>query len=319
MRTKNERVTELLIAWEEYQSQGSAVSPEALCRDCPNLLPALRERINALESMEAMLRQTAGSENSGTQSPHFSQDSLLADLKPGRVLRGYELIERIGRGGFSVVWKARGPSGFPVALKFVPLDGPTGKAEKRALRIMLNARHPNLLSIFGAWGKRNTIVIAMELADRTLHDRFSEARLQGLPGIPRDELLEYMSQAAQALDYLNKPNTNLGNPGGAAHRDIKPHNLLLFGGGVKVGDLGLVRCLHGRSTSHTGSMTIAYAPPEFFDGRTTRWSDQYSLAVSYCLLRGGRLPFEGSPYELMRGHLDQLPYLVVIGAQNGPT
>jgi hypothetical protein len=39
--------------------------------------------------------------------------------------------------------------------------------------------------------------------------------------------------------------------------------------------------------SHTGLMTFAYAAPEFFDGKVTPRSDQYSLAVSYCELRGG--------------------------------
>src|SRR5262249_31841856 len=43
--------------------------------------------------------------------------------------------------------------------------------------------------------------------------------------------------------------------------------------------------------------------------RTTRWSDQYSLAVTYCHLRTGRLPFTGSAARLMAGHVSQPPDL----------
>jgi serine/threonine protein kinase len=59
-------------------------------------------------------------------------------------------------------------------------------------------------------------------------------------------------------------------------------------------------------------MTPHYAAPEFFDGRTTDSSDQYSLAVTYCKLRGGKLPFDGSPHEVMKGHLYQDPDLSML-------
>jgi len=50
------------------------------------------------------------------------------------------------------------------------------------------------------------------------------------------------------------------------------------------------------------SLTLAYAAPECFDGTTSFRSDQYSLAVSYCYLRGGRLPFDGTYVEIIDGH-----------------
>src|SRR5262249_50383621 len=60
------------------------------------------------------------------------------------------------------------------------------------------------------------------------------------------------------------------------------------------------------------AMSVAYAAPELFEGRTSRWSDQYSLAVSYCELRAGRLPFLGAPAELMAGHLTRPPDLTML-------
>jgi tetratricopeptide (TPR) repeat protein len=59
-------------------------------------------------------------------------------------------------------------------------------------------------------------------------------------------------------------------------------------------------------------MTFAYAAPEFFRGETSGRSDQYSLAVTYCHLRGGRLPFHGNDAQLMAGHLGQPPDLTML-------
>src|SRR5205823_6312901 len=96
---------------------------------------------------------------------------------------------------------------------------------------------------------------------------------QGLPGIPREELLEYLREAAKGIDHLNGLDIQ--------HRDIKPQNLLLVGGSVKVADFGLAKLLEHSVATNSGSMTPAYAAPEFLNGQTTAQSDQYSLAVTY--------------------------------------
>jgi serine/threonine protein kinase len=154
----------------------------------------------------------------------------------------------------------------------------------------------------------------MELADGSLLDRFRETQAGGLPGIPFDELLEYMIDVARGLDYLNGHRHDLGDGRrvGIQHRDLKPENILLSGGAVKVADFGLTRLLENSMTGHTGSWTPHYAAPEFFDARTSDHSDQYSLAVSYCLLRGGRLPFRGNQAQLMAAHIFSQPDLTML-------
>src|SRR5258708_6580039 len=118
-------------------------------------------------------------------------------LAPGaRPLPEYELVRLLGRGGFGEVWLATGPGGFDVALKFIRLGAPAAQVEMRSLELVKGIRHPHLLTTFGAWHEGEYLIIAMEVAQRTLLQRWQECSTQGMPGIPAGELLEYMRQAA---------------------------------------------------------------------------------------------------------------------------
>ncbi len=234
-------------------------------------------------------------------------------LAPGvRPLPEYELKQLLGRGGFGEVWRATGPGGFDIALKFIRLGGLAAQIELRSLELVKGIRHPHLLPLFGAWLKRDYLIVATELAECTLLQRWQQCHDQGLNGIPPAELLEYIREAAEGLDYLNDVRHHSPTGGaltGVQHKDVKPQNLLLVGGAVKVADFGLVQVLEQSAVIASGGLTPAYAAPEFFLGRTTPWSDQYSLAVTYCHLRGGRLPFTGSVARVMASHVSQPPDL----------
>ncbi|HEY4263091.1 MAG TPA: serine/threonine-protein kinase, partial [Schlesneria sp.] len=302
------RLEELLRRGEEMRSRGEPVSAEELCRDCPELLMLLRARME-VEPLTKPREDTSPTSQPPARS--YDNDDLHIGSEP---IAGYKLVLRLGRGGYGEVWKAIAPGGFAVALKFVPLATDGLQVEQRALDIIRTLRHPCLLTTVGSWQTNRYLVIAMELADRTLKDRFQEAVRQGYIGIPREELLEYFHEAAKGLDFLNDPRHPYDGQEKVSfqHRDIKPENILLVGGGAKVADFGLVRLLEQAQTSHTGSMTPIYAAPEFFEGHTSQHSDQYSLAITYCHLRGGRVPFVGSLADVMRGHLKENPDLSML-------
>src|SRR5262249_22740658 len=130
------------------------------------------------------------------------------------------------------------------------------------------------------------LVIVMELADRNLETRFKECRGEGLLGIPREELLGYLEEAAEALDLMNIQHQ-------LQHLDIKPQNLFLVGNHIKVADFGLVKDLEGFSASLTGGVTPVYAAPETFEKIVSRFCDQYSLAIVYQEMLTGQRPFSG--------------------------
>jgi serine/threonine protein kinase len=84
-----------------------------------------------------------------------------------------------------------------------------------------------------------------------------------------------------------------------------------MGGSVKVADFGLAKLTTHTTTAHTGG-TYLYMAPECFNDRAARQTDQYSLAITYCELRGGRVPFTGTPQKIMSGHLQGEPDLSMI-------
>ncbi len=223
---------------------------------------------------------------------------------------GYRLIERLGGGGFGEVWKCEAPGGLFKAIKFVYGDleasdeeGARAEQELKALSRVKTVRHAYILSLERYDIIDGRLIIVSELADRTLWDRFRECRTQNLPGIPRAELLGYMEETAEALDLMNTLYQ-------LQHLDIKPQNLFLVHNHIKVADFGLVKDLEGMMASVTGGVTPVYAAPETFDGKVTRFSDQYSLAIVYQEVLTGSRPFTGANLrQLLVQHLNDEPDL----------
>src|SRR5215472_5214894 len=224
---------------------------------------------------------------------------------------GYRLIEPLGSGGFGEVWKCEAPGGLHKAIKFVygnlnslDVDGARAEQELRALNRVKEVRHPFVLSMDRIEIVEGELVIVMELADKSLHDSFEEALSAGLVGIPRDELLRYIRDAAEALDHMNEKH-------GLQHLDIKPRNLFLVSDRVKVADFGLVKHLERSGASGLlGGVTPLYAPPETFGGKISQNSDQYSLAIVYQELLTGQRPFNGkNARTLAQQHMNELPEL----------
>lgn len=210
---------------------------------------------------------------------------------------GYRLRKLLGYGSFAEVWETQASDGSLLALKFLPAEREgAAPAELRSLQSIRQLCHPHLTHVHRVWCHLGYIIVAMELADGSLADLRNTYKEQFGSEIIPEHVCLLLSQAATALDYLNTQQHQLGGKRVMIqHRDIKPSNLLLFGETVKLADFGLASTMTGWVVPQSPAGTPDYAPPETYRGRLTRYSDQYSLAVSYCELRGGRLPFPGRP------------------------
>src|SRR5579885_1982188 len=207
--------------------------------------------------------------------------------QPGDRVGQYTLRQPLGTGAFAEVWRAEAGGGVLVALKIVreAVTGAIGNKEKDSLEKTTHLWHPFLLLVMDFWVQEGRLVIVLELAEGSLLDRAKACREAGLVGLPRDELLAYVKESADALDYLHAQ--------GLIHRDIKPANILYVGKHAKVADLGLVKeyRLEGSLGNGTPSFagTLAYMPREAGLGKSVAASDQFSLALTYAELRQGEM------------------------------
>ena len=210
----------------------------------------------------------------------------------------YRLLTPLGVGGFGEVWKCLAPGNLLKAMKIVTLPGThdetqktPAKHEEEAINRVREIRHPFLISVERVERIGDELFIVMELADSNLMDEFEHCRRTGLPGIPDDQLLHNLLEAAEVLDVMNFQH-------GLQHLDVKPANLLICSRHVKLADFGLVSEIADQPTEGRSALsccfTPRYASPELLQGKISRTSDQYSLAVVYQELLTGELPFEGN-------------------------
>jgi serine/threonine-protein kinase len=232
---------------------------------------------------------------------------------------GYRLLHPLGRGGSTEVWAAE-HQGNKIALKFMESRDPVITAQEvRAIESMRQLKHPNLIRIHDAWSAAGYVVVSMELAEGSLMDLLYAYYAEYAKPILPEPLCRYMAQAARGIDYLNWRYHKVdGKWLGFQHADIKPANILLFGEKVKITDFGLAVPMPSPRVRRMPCGTVHFAAPEVFQSFLTERSDQYSLAVTYCLLRGGRVPFTDSPSSFRDTYHRPLPDLTMLPEHEQP-
>ena len=245
-----------------------------------------------------------------TPPPPDSHQPIYRKRAGEEPLPGYTLLEPLGKGGFGEVWKCVAPGGLHKAIKFVSSTAEGSAAnslevEYEAFQHIKTIRHPFLLSLERVELLRDELVMVMELADHQMLDLYRSFTHQGHQGIPRDDLLGYLSDAAEMLDHISGRH-------GLQHLDIKPANLFLVCERVKVGDFGLVRrheLTPDTSTADRG-MTPRYVAPEILHGRIDPRSDQYCLALVYQEMLTGVFPYNArTAQQMMLQHVSAAPNL----------
>lgn len=240
------------------------------------------------------------------ETAHVSQAPVPAPPPGGWESNGYKMIKAFDRGGFGEIWRAEARGGIPAVVKIVtkPIDHADAQRELKSLELIKTLRHHFLMTVNAFWTSEDRLLIAMNLADGNLRGRLRQCRREGQKGIPPLELLNYMLESAEALDYLHDSQIQ--------HRDVKPENILLVDNHVRVADFGLAyRYQLDRLMTSGLAGSLPYMSPEACEGKVGAQSDQYSLAVTYVVLRLDRNPY-GKPESLrdwLRAHCDNEPDL----------
>ncbi|MEV0661354.1 serine/threonine-protein kinase [Actinomadura luteofluorescens] len=211
------------------------------------------------------------------------------EAAPGRLVGGrYRLIETLGRGGFGLVWKAHDTAlGLDVAVK--EMRPPAAELTERVARASREARnaarlrdHPNIVSVHDVVVEDGLPWIVMQLVDGdSLHDRIARSGPLPVAGAAR--------VAAGLLDALDTAHRV-----GVVHRDVKPANVLLTGGGDAVlTDFGIAVHHADTTLTATGAFigSLEYMAPERIDGNDDPASDLFSLGATLYHAVEGVSPF----------------------------
>ncbi len=207
---------------------------------------------------------------------------------PSIELEGYDVLEPIGAGGYSRVYRAwQHDVGRVVAVKVLAgslvSEGDRQSFERECRAMGALSGHPNIVTVYKAAytaDGRPSLVMAY-YASGTLGDRL---RAEG--PIPLDELLPIGIKVAGALATAHER--------GVIHRDIKPQNVFVSEfSEPALGDFGISTLLDERTlTGAGGGLTVHFAPPELIEGSAaTPLSDVYSMAATFYALAAGRKPF----------------------------
>ncbi len=232
----------------------------------------------------------------------------LVPMLDGRIdteIGGYRVVEEIGRGATSVVYRAEHLRlGRSAALKLLtPAVGSADFRDRflRESRLAASLDHPSIVPVFDAGEEGGLLYIAMACVDGS----DLRALLVQEGRLPVRRALRIVGQIASALDAAHAR--------GLVHRDVKPANILVGPDDrALLSDFGVVKELATAGATRTGTFvgTIAYCAPEQIEGRgdVDARADQYALAcVLYeCLV--GTPPFHrSSEVAVLNAHLHASP------------
>ena len=222
----------------------------------------------------------------------------------GKILGNrYELLQCVGEGGMSFVYKAkcRKLNRF-VAVKILKDEFKNNeeivRRFKKEATAIANLSNPNVVNVLDVGTQDDINYIVMEYIEgKTLKDIINEKG-----ALPYEIAISIGIKVAKALECAHKS--------GIIHRDVKPQNILVTEEGVvKVTDFGIAKSMDSSTIAHTNSVmgSAHYFSPEQAKGTYTDYrTDLYSLGIVLYEMVTGVVPFNGdSPVTVAVKHIQE--------------
>lgn len=231
---------------------------------------------------------------------------MISTFKTGDKVCEYKIIGAVGQGGFSHIFKASGPDGKLVILKFPDVsllgDPATYERFRRESAIGQKLDHPAIPRVLALEESPDGVFLVLEFVEgKTLRNHIWD----NAP-LPLEEALSIATQLADTLDYLHAHDVY--------HRDLKPENIIIGPDGrIHIIDFGSAllegtrRVTWGFASSALG--TPDYMSPEQIQGkRGDARTDVYALGIILYELLTGTVPFRGdNALSVMNQHLTATP------------
>ena len=200
----------------------------------------------------------------------------------------YEILDKIGAGGMSDVYKAKDHIlGRFVAIKVLKAEFSDDRSFVTKFRTEAQSaaglEHPNIVNIYDVGSEDGLYYIVMEYVEGITLKTYIEKKGQ----LSFKESVSIAIQVARGIEAAHNKQIT--------HRDIKPQNIMISTEGkVKVTDFGIARAASANTISSDVMGSVHYSSPEqarngFVDGR----SDIYSLGIVMYEMVTGRVPFDG--------------------------
>jgi len=225
----------------------------------------------------------------------------------GTVMLGqYELVDVLGQGGMSVVFKGRhNLTNQEVALKILPPELAAHSQVKSRFvdeaKALASLDHPNIVHLYNFGQENGYFVLAMQFVQGRTWERM----------IIEATRLDWAASCRIAIDVLRA--LEYAHDRGVVHRDMKPSNVLVRGrdGIATVMDFGIAKMTTSTRLTATGQTmgTVRYMSPEQVRGQEVdHRTDIYSLGATLYESLVGDTPFDGDThFEIMTKHLSEVP------------
>ncbi len=200
----------------------------------------------------------------------------------------YEILEQIGTGGMSDVYRAKCHKlNRFVAIKVLKKEYSEDKTFVSKFRAEAQAAagltHPNIVNVYDVGDENGIYYIVMELVEGITLKKYIEKKGK----IPYKEAVSIAIQVAKGMQAAHSHHI--------VHRDIKPQNIIISRDGkVKVTDFGIAKAASSSTITSSTMGSVHYISPEQArGGYSDERSDIYSFGITLFEMLTGTVPFDG--------------------------